>query len=195
MQNILALDSSGFYLKKLENNMVVWENADQYAKHKNLMDSLDYRKDLDQKERGRASTKEEWEKQKAIDSNNREFLQDIIDSIGVWPGFTEVGKTGESAAFLIIQHSEDSVFQFKGLKLMSKALESNNIDPQHYAMLLDRYTLNILDFQLFGTQIEMVNKHAVAKKLYDKNFVDAIRLYFLLPPLHIYLESMSKINN
>jgi hypothetical protein len=202
-QNILKYDTSNIYSKKLSLNTEMYINSNTCAENMEILDSLKILKSLDQKYRSVIGQKniEEWIDQKGIDSINRNYLCYIVDSIGRWPGFKEVGIIGESASFLIAQHSEDSVFQLQCLKLMKNPLLNNNINPAHFAMLLDRYLLNTSGSQIFCSQIEMlyVDSNYIAKPkgkiIYDLKNVDILRSYFSMSPLNQYLNEMTKYNN
>ncbi len=195
IQKILNIDNNLNYKNKLENQVNNFLLSDSLCQYSNLKDSLILRKKLDQHYRNRnVKTKEEWKKQKEWDKNNRMFLQSIIDSLGVWPGFIEVGKSGESAVFLIAQHSEDSLFQIQCINLMKKQSAISNIYSSHLALLTDRYYLKIKGYQIFGSQIEMVKNKAKPKKMWNYKYVDLLRYYFGLPPLSYYLNQMTEMN-
>ena len=199
---ILSRDSSNNYLQQLIANTDKFVNSYQNALYKEISDSLSYRKKLDQKYRivGKTETKEDWKKQKAIDYSNRIYLTAIIDSIGVWPGYKEVGVEGESGAYLFVQHSEDSVFQSECLILMHQAVLLNNMHIGHYGLLVDRCLLITKGYQVYGTQIEMVEKEgkkiAQPKKnnLLNNRYVNVLRYYFEMPPLEYYLNQMTEMN-
>ena len=196
IKNILTEKNDSSNIKKLNQQYLNFLNSDSICEWKALADTLNERKKLDQHYRtGGKKTEEEWSKQKKWDRSNRELLITILDSAQKWPGFKEVGKRGESAVFLIAQHSEDSLFQLRCLKMMKHQIHTENIYPSHYAMLLDRHFIQNYGYQIFGTQIEMIKNKAVPKTLWNKKYVDVLRLYFGMPPLDYYLKSMTEMNN
>lgn len=186
-----------------ENNDILRENQlfEQYRSYLNsdslclwvdIRKSLLERKTKDQfyRKRGDKKTDDEWAEQKLWDNENQIYLDSILCISEVWPGFKQVGKDGESSAYLIAQHSEDSTFQLKCLKLMKDQLHQDNIYPSHYALLLDRHCIQNYGYQLFGTQVYFKDCIAYPKLLWNEKYVHVLRLYFGLPPLDYYLASM-----
>ena len=203
INNVLLHDTSGNLIKKMEENEEEFFNSEKYLVYSDISDSLVKRKKLDQKYRfGKKGkkTKEEWNEQKNIDRNNQIFLTEIIMRIGKWPGRKEVGREAERVAFLIAQHSEDSIFQLQCLKLLKEEVLSNNMSLGNYGLLVDRYLLITKGFQCYGTQLESVEKDgkkiAVVKgRLFNKKYVNTLRLYFELPLLSFYLKDMTDMYN
>ena len=203
INNILLHDTSGNLIKKMEENEEEFFNSEKYLVYSDISDSLVKRKKLDQKYRfGKKGkkTKEEWTEQKNIDRNNQIFLTEIIMRIGKWPGRKEVGREAERVAFLIAQHSEDSIFQLQCLKLLKEEVLSNNMSLGNYGLLVDRYLLITKGFQCYRTQLESVEKDgkkiAVVKgRLFNKKYVNTLRLYFELPLLSFYLKDMTDMYN
>src|SRR4051812_7193292 len=55
---------------------------------------------------------------RTVDEANTERLKEIVRTVG-WPTQTMVGKDGETAAFLLVQHADrDKDFQVQALALM-----------------------------------------------------------------------------
>ncbi|MFT5820083.1 MAG: hypothetical protein ACI8ZM_001317 [Crocinitomix sp.] len=194
---ILKFDTTDLSLNRVKMNSYRFINADKFAFHQGIMDSLTVLKQLDQQERGQKSTEEDWNQQLETDVLNANYLEFIIDSLGKWPGFLETGKQGESAAFLIAQHSKQVDFQMKSLSLMLNELYFNNINPSHCAFLLDRISLAQNGYQYFGSQLEHTEKDGVIiytakKNNYNKIQMDILRTYFDMPPVDIYISNMSK---
>lgn len=124
--------------------------------HRSIRDSLITLEKGDQKYRkiSGAKTREQWQHQKQIDSHNRVYLEHILDSLNIWPGYAETGYYASGSAFMIVQHSEDSAFQVKCLRIMRKAIAENNMNLSNYAFLLDRHFTTVGDNkQLFGSQV------------------------------------------
>jgi tetratricopeptide (TPR) repeat protein len=130
------------------------------------------------------------------DSLNRAELTIILDDIQ-WPGFNEVGYMGEGASFLIAQHSDNDIaFQRKCLLLMREQFLLGNISISSYAMIIDRYLINIGESQLFGTQLifnENTNSFELKKCKYPSE-IDFLRSLFLLMPVKDYVTLMNKKN-
>ena len=85
------------------------------------------------------------------DSLNLITVKAILDKYG-WLGSDIVGDTGNSALFLVIQHSDDPT-QRHYLPMMRKAVKENAAAPQDLAKLEDRVAIHQGDKQLYGTQM------------------------------------------
>lgn len=174
-----------------------WIKSDSICTQKSLLDSLEILKRIDQKNRvaGQKIADSIWVRQKIQDTLSLEFVEKEISKINKWLGYKEVGKTGESACFLIIQHSENENVYEKYFEILHRAILSNNAPPSHYAMVIDRWLIIKNNTQLFGTQVEMLNGKASPKgHLLIEQKIDLLREYFELPPLLFYLDQMTKLN-
>lgn len=80
------------------------------------------------------------------------ILMNWMDENG-YPTISKVGKIASQTAFLVIQHSDDK-YKFKRcLKLMKKAMKTNDINFRDYAMMYDRYLILFTKRkQLYATQ-------------------------------------------
>jgi hypothetical protein len=85
-----------------------------------------------------------------VDSTNDQQIRRIIQRYG-WPTRSMVGPRGESAAWLIIQHGDDSL-QHAGLQLIQHAGDSE-VNPTEVAMLEDRVRMHDKLPQRFGSQL------------------------------------------
>ncbi|MFH1151595.1 MAG: DUF6624 domain-containing protein [Nanoarchaeota archaeon] len=82
---------------------------------------------------------------------NKKRLDEIIKKFG-WPSSNLVGKKGEMAAWLIVQHADfDVKFQEKCLKFLLK-LPKTKEREKHIAYLTDRTLVNRRRKQIYGTQ-------------------------------------------
>jgi len=90
----------------------------------------------------------EWKK---IDSINCVKVTAIIDKYG-WLGKDEVGRKGNSALFLVIQHS-DLRIQEKYLPIMRKAVKEGKAEAPSLALLEDRVLVLQGKRQMYGSQI------------------------------------------
>ncbi|MDR2836170.1 MAG: tetratricopeptide repeat protein [Bacteroidales bacterium] len=189
-----------FLNEKLSNEYIdlLYKNCENYNKlsaniNEQLRQKFLYRKELDQQFRGRASSDSIWAIQKKNDVDNQKFLDSVINVYGYWTGIDLIGEDGATAAFLFAQHADDDVkFQKKCLTLMKKGLKNRNINPQHYAMLVDRIMLKTCGFQLFGSQCIVKDNKYIARPLYDAKIVNTLRKHFNMSPLENYLENMTK---
>lgn len=86
-------------------------------------------------------------------------LRAIINRLG-WPGYRQVGRDGEQAAWLIVQHAGlvDPDFQASCVPLLASRVAEGEADPHHLAALVDRVELEAGRLQLYGTHLEMDEK-------------------------------------
>lgn len=101
-----------------------------------------------------------------LDSSNLIAVKAILDKYG-WLGSDIVGAKGNSALFLVIQHSDDTTQQFY-LPIMRKAVKDNAASSQDLAKLEDRVAIHQGKKQIYGTQM---------------GFDEETESYFLLPLL------------
>ena len=104
-------------------------------------------------------SKEKKELVKAIntqDSINRIKVTFILDNYG-WLGIDEVGESGNSSLFLVIQHSGLKT-QEKYLPMMRDAMKSGKALGSDLAFLEDRVALRQGGKQIYGTQLYRNNE-------------------------------------
>nr|WP_208759372.1 DUF6624 domain-containing protein [Salinivibrio costicola] len=86
---------------------------------------------------------------------NTEKLKEIIDEHS-WVTADLVGKSGVSAAFLIIQHSPDNSFKEKMLPFLKQSYINNEgVTGQEFALLTDRVLVAQGKAQIYGTQLRI----------------------------------------
>lgn len=129
------------------------------------------------------------EKQAEIDRKNLARLEKVIQQYG-WPGKSLVGDQASVAAFLILQHSEQST-QEKYLEMFKQAAKSGEARKADAAMLEDRVLMRQGKKQIYGTQLQ--SNAASNGKLFvfpieDELHVDQRRTSVGLPPLRDYLK-------
>lgn len=121
---------------------------------------------------------------RALHARHAARLSSILEVHG-WPSKAEVGADGQSAAWLILQHSIDHPDLMRtGLRRLREPPACTEVDAARVAMLEDR--IHVLEGhpQRFGTQHDwdedgMMSPLAVA----DPARVDALRESVGLPPL------------
>ena len=145
--------------------MIVKANKDEAEKDldKNLVAILDtiyrtdqlYRRQIDSVETKFGSASEEmknhWKLINETDSINLLKVKKILDEKG-WLGANVIGGQGNSALFLVIQHS-DLETQVKYLPMMQEAVKNGNASPSSMALLEDRIALRQGKRQIYGSQI------------------------------------------
>ncbi|HTD59732.1 MAG TPA: DUF6624 domain-containing protein [Gemmatimonadaceae bacterium] len=119
-----------------------------------------------------------------VDSVNAVRIRAILANDG-WPTRTLVGARGESAAWLIVQHGDDSL-QHMGLRLLAQAADSE-VNPTEVAMLEDRVRMHDHRPQRFGSQLsERTDGNLELYLLDDPEHVEERRARVGLPPLKEY---------
>jgi len=104
---------------------------------------------LEEDQKYRSSS--DWKKILKADSANQIEVIKILDTYG-WLGEDEVGKKGNAALFLVIQHA-DLPIQEKYLPMMRKAVEDGKARPADLALLEDRVRKKKNEKQLYGSQL------------------------------------------
>lgn len=153
-------------------------NSTQPLNQKKLIAELDSMEVLDQKYRSKLqstplSSPESgnlWSQQQVIDQSNLKRLEEIIAEFG-FPGRSLVGEDGSRTAFLILQHSPDSIME-KYYDMVIKAGESGNLDMSRVAMFQDRVLMRRGEKQIYGTQVRSEQRYdKVKQEYYDSAYV------------------------
>lgn len=134
--------------------------------------------------------------QMAIDAANQQWLLAFVTQHG-WPGYKQVGYAGDEAAWLIVQHADKNVpLQQLFLRLIQKAIASNNSSAQNFAYLVDRILVNTNSKQIYGTQFDMqrTDKEIIItpKPVEDAFLLNTLRDYVGLPSIEEYITSSTK---
>jgi hypothetical protein len=146
-------DSYNEIIKTITQNS---EDAEkQLAHHAELAIELQTILELDQSVREETSEQtpsdERIRQMMIMDSSNRVRVCDIIDKHG-WLGPRQVGREGNQALFLVIQHA-DQTTQEKYLPVMREAVRWGNAEFSELAMLEDRVLMGQGKKQIYGSQI------------------------------------------
>lgn len=129
-----------------------------------------------------------WKSIRLKDSLNQIKVMKILDNRG-WLGADVVGKEGNSALFLVIQHADISI-QEKYLPMMKDAVKKGNAAASSLALLEDRVALRRGGLQTYGSQIGMMpetGEHYVLP-LADPDRVNERRKEVGLGSLETYIE-------
>lgn len=123
----------------------------------------------------------------ATDSLNLLKVAAIIDKFG-WLGADEIGKSGNTTLFMVIQHS-DIQTQDKYLPVMRIAAANGKAALRHLALLEDRVALHHGNRQLYGSQViwDMKTNHHQVAPLEEPELVDKRRAAMGLPAMAEYL--------
>lgn len=125
-----------------------------------------------------------------IDNTSSLHLVDSIYKKYGWLSKSEVGQNASMAQFLVIQHS-NLESQVKREDRIKDAVQKCLIEPEVYALLLDRISVQRGQKQLYGTQLtpDMLTYLPVK----DEKNLNQIRLDFGLLPIETYLKSSNSI--
>ncbi len=119
----------------------------------------------------------------------QQTLERIVCEVG-WPKQKELEKDACTAAFLIVQHSDDLQFQKKCLKRMRK-LSEGEIDKKHPAYLEDRILVSEGKNQKYGTQFCSEIGKIKLYPIDDQRNVDERREKVGLEPLDLYVKKIA----
>lgn len=144
-----------------------------------------------EKQHGRESDqmKDLWKVIQKTDASNLIKVKAILDSHG-WLGPKQVGAKGNSALFLVIQHS-DLATQQKYLPMMRSAVKDGNARASSLALLEDRVALAEGRPQIYGSQIMRDQTHGgkyYIRPILDPDKVDERRASVGLNPLSDYVK-------
>ncbi|MBI5538528.1 MAG: hypothetical protein HY951_00580 [Bacteroidia bacterium] len=155
-------------------------NSDQ--KYRNMLDSIFQKYGKESEE-----YKGIWNKININDSINLTKVISILDKYG-WLGDNLVGKKGNSALFLVIQHS-DLKTQEKYKPMMENAVKNGQASAASFALLTDRIEMGKGKPQIYGSQVQ--GNRTNGYKLYpifDEINVNIRRKEVGLQPLEEYLK-------
>ncbi|MEP1385568.1 MAG: DUF6624 domain-containing protein [Paraglaciecola sp.] len=126
-----------------------------------------------------------------------ETLQAIVSLHG-WPSESLVGTKGVTAAFIIVKHSQDLLFQQNMLPLIIQSyLNGQGITGQSVAIITDLVAIKQEKPQIFGTQYDVINGKVIFKPIANIGTIDSLRAELSLVPFAEFkqqLESKHKDN-
>ena len=156
-----------------------------------LQEELRRRRAEDQAVRKDARRSTEMQK---VDEDNTAFLKKLVGEVG-WIDATRFGKEAADAAFLIVQHSGDVPLMAATLPEIEKGVRAKVLDPQSFALLHDRLSLDLGRKQRYGTQLgQGADKNLVVMPIEDRAHVEKIREELGLLPLSQYLDYFKQRN-
>jgi hypothetical protein len=132
--------------------------------------------------------KQAVERQNALDSRNRQRLDEIVKQYG-WPKKSVFGEEASGVAFSVVQHAELD-YQKKYLPLIKEAVAQKEARQADLAILEDRILTREGKKQIYGTQVRL-NQNTQLMELYpieDEENVDARRAGVGLEPLAQYVK-------
>jgi len=170
-------------------------NENQYVKLTEQLDSIfetdqSLRMIVDSVEQKYGFESEEtqgiWQKIHENDSINLIKIDSIISKYG-WLGVDKIGEKGNTALFLVIQHS-DLKTQEKYLPIMKDAVKKGNANGSDLALLIDRIEMFNGRPQVYGSQIQYIDGKYTIYKIIDEKNVNKRRSEVGLQPLEEYVK-------
>jgi hypothetical protein len=139
--------------------------------------------------RNSAEIKQLWKEIEEKDSINLLKVSAILDTHG-WLGPEVVGNNGNSALFLVIQHSPLQV-QLKYIPMLRAAVKAGKARPSSLALMEDRVALRQGRKQIYGSQIgtDPTTGKDYVQPLEDPDHVDERRAAVGLQPLADYVKN------
>lgn len=125
-----------------------------------------------------------------VDQQNLQQAKLLLSKYG-WPKQSAIGKDGANNFWLVVQHADnDVIFQQEALKEMRKLMPTEEVDPEHYAFLLDRIQCNLNYKQTYGTQVVWTSNGEASgfRPIFQEDLVDQRRKKLGLLPLRIYAK-------
>lgn len=128
-----------------------------------------------------------------IDNIHIQTLQNIIDLYG-WPTKDKVGEKGVQAAFLLVKHSENLVFQQDMLPLIIQSfLDKEGIAGKDVAQFTDNVSIRLGKKQVFGTQSKLINGKIIFAPIENEDSVDSLRAQMGMSTLAEYKETLKTL--
>ena len=128
-----------------------------------------------------------------VDALNTAWMKQLVAERG-WPGYSLVGRDGEQAAFLIVQHAtQDTAFMARVLPLLERAYATGEAEGPQVALLTDRLARQRGQAQIYGTQASIVNGRFVLDPIADSANVDKRRAQLGIPPVAAYKRLLDSL--
>jgi hypothetical protein len=129
-----------------------------------------------------------------IDKLQTQTLKEIITLHG-WPTNKKVGEKGTQAAFILVQHSKNLVFQQDMLPLIIQSfLDKGGIAGKDIAKFTDSVSIRLGKKQVFGTQAKWSDGKVVFAPIENEDSVNLLRAQMGMPPLEEYKKSLETFN-
>lgn len=117
-------------------------------------------------------------------------IAEIIAATG-WPGISQVGEDGSSAAWLLVQHADHDVdLQERALMLLEQAVGAGEAWPANFAYLTDRVCVNLGRRQVYGSQFQGTGASFGPCPITDRVRLDKRRASMGLEPFAEYERSL-----
>lgn len=121
-----------------------------------------------------------------IDKLQTQTLKEIITLHG-WPTKKKVGEKGTQAAFILVKHSKNLVFQQDMLPLIIQSfLDKGGIAGKDVATFTDNVSIRLGKKQVFGTQAKWIDGKVVFAPIENEDSVDLLRAQMGMSSLEEY---------
>jgi hypothetical protein len=128
-----------------------------------------------------------WKEIEVTDARNLQLITKLLDEHG-WPKKSEVGTTGTSTVFLVIQHSNLPTME-KYFPLAKQAMERGDLAKPNFALLQDRLLMWQGKPQIYGSQLKGGPDGKMAfHPIEDEAHVDERRAAIGMEPLASYAK-------
>lgn len=129
-----------------------------------------------------------WKEIEATDAHNLQRITKLLDTHG-WPTKAEVGNTGTTTVFLVIQHSNLPVME-KYFPMAKQAAERGDLSKSALALLQDRILIGQGKPQIYGSQLhtDSATGKTVFSPIEDEAHVDERRAAIGMEPLASYAK-------
>jgi len=118
----------------------------------------------------------------SIDVPNTKRLDAIFAQYG-FPSAATVGKDGQQAFMIVLQHAPTDDLRVKALKPITKAFKNKELLPMDYANFVDRLRLHQGQKQLYGTGFDFKDGKMVLSPTEDLTGLDKRRAKIGLLPM------------
>jgi hypothetical protein len=130
------------------------------------------------------------ESEQVIKASDDSWLQGTLARI-TWFDISTYGADADKAAFILVQHSNNTEWQAQALELMRAAQLQGGTDPRNIALLHDRIAIRKGEPQRYATQGNCSGAGSWApSETEDFGTVDSRRAEMGLAPLSDYVEQM-----
>lgn len=137
-----------------------------------------------------------WEKNQDLVNNATEIgekhllqLCNIIKQNG-WINKRLVGEDGLAAGLFLIRNNKAFELRKEFLPILVAAAQKGEIDKSNLASLIDKFLIDALLPQVFGTQMEVKDELFYLYPLRNENKVDEWRRLYNLPPLALVIKDL-----
>jgi hypothetical protein len=118
----------------------------------------------------------------------RGCLAEVLKDLGQWPRLSEFGEYVVFSSWLLAQHA-DPALQDACLEMMLATPPEERI-ASNLAYLTDRVTMRTQGFQMYGTQVQMIDGISQLFPVKDPDQIDERRASVGLGAIAEYLKSV-----